>query len=69
MARKRKEDVGKSVAVAAAAAETKKKPETAEKGKKVKGSAGEEEQMVDYELFCAALAKVCPSCPNAAKAA
>ena len=69
MARKRKEDVGESVAVAAAAAETKKKPEAAEKGKKVKGSAGEEEQMVDYELFCAALAKVCPSCPNAAKAA
>ena len=28
-----------------------------------------EEEMVDYELFCAALARVCPSCPKAAKAA
>ena len=30
---------------------------------------GEAEEMVDYELFCAELARVCPSCPKAAKAA
>ena len=34
-----------------------------------KGGGEEEEETVDYELFCAALAKVCPSCPKAAKAA
>lgn len=46
--------------------------ETASLNEKVKGVEAEEnaEEMVDYELFCAELARVCPSSPtSAAKAA
>ena len=39
------------------------------RGAEAADSNGGEEEMVDYELFCAELARVCPSCPKAAKAA
>ena len=62
---------GKGSPAAVGVVETASLTEKVKKGEvqEEESNKGGSEEMVDYELFCAALAKVCPSCPKAAKAA